>query len=108
MYFKLIFLTTTLVVKAADLLVRSTPDQNELGRALELAIKLGAVQTAHSIRLEGLLTDAQLAGLLRAALFSPNCLESLTVLFDQNIPLAVDSELLLGWLAASKNQVWVQ
>jgi len=78
-----------------------------LGRALELAVKIGSTQTLNSIRLEGILGEEQIASILLAAISSSNdgC-DVLAALMDQNVPLAfINSNFLIGWAQKTEDQV---
>uniref|UniRef100_A0A914HUU2 TRPM-like domain-containing protein n=1 Tax=Globodera rostochiensis TaxID=31243 RepID=A0A914HUU2_GLORO len=87
-----------------DLLVRSVADAAEMGRALQLAVKVGAARTVNGLRLEGMLGGEQVSVLLRSALSSDERIDVLASLLDQNVPLLVNSQLLLGWLEDTGDQ----
>ncbi|KAL3106203.1 hypothetical protein niasHT_016890 [Heterodera trifolii] len=87
-----------------DLLVRSVPDAAGMCRALQLAVKVGAAKTVNGLRLEGMLGGEQVSLLLRSALSSDDRIGVLASLLDQNIPLLVNSQLLLDWLADTGDQ----
>jgi hypothetical protein len=89
------------------LLVRNASDSMNLGRALELAVKIGSTQTLNSIRLEGTLGEEQMASILLAAISSSeNGLNVLATLMDQNVPLTfINSKFLIGWAQKTEDQV---
>lgn len=69
-----------------------------------MALKVGAFQTLNSVRLEDLLAEQQLSSMLRTAFASNHSVEVLATLMDQNVPLLVDSNFLLGLAEDNEDQ----